>query len=135
MIVIDKDQNVCFDVDDTLLIYDFPNGFKDTITIEHGVKNVQTSFVVNTPAVDLLKSYYNNNKTIIVWSAGGFDWVEKVIKALNLEDFVDICMTKPEKYIDDLDANEWMYRVKLPIRKGFKLRSTGIVYDYFKDIK
>lgn len=45
---------------------------------------------------------------IIVWSANGKEWAEKVVKHLKLEQYVDMIMTKPTKYLDDKDVNEWM---------------------------
>ena len=45
---------------------------------------------------------------IIVWSANGKEWAEKVVKRLKLQDYVDIIMTKPVKYLDDKPVQEWM---------------------------
>jgi hypothetical protein len=45
---------------------------------------------------------------IIVWSANGKEWAVQIIKELQLESYIDIVMTKPNKYVDDVDVNEWM---------------------------
>ena len=45
---------------------------------------------------------------MICWSAGGFDWCAAVIKALNLENYVDLVISKPCYYYDDLKPEEFM---------------------------
>jgi len=46
---------------------------------------------------------------IVVWSGGGADWAEAVVKALKLEEFVDVVTAKPTYYIDDIaGAREWI---------------------------
>jgi phosphoserine phosphatase len=47
---------------------------------------------------------------ITVWSQGGVDWAETVVKHLGLQDCVDIVSGKPTWYFDDLPADEWMKR-------------------------
>lgn len=45
---------------------------------------------------------------IIAWSANGKEWAEKVVTALELEQYVDYIMTKPMKYLDDKPVETWM---------------------------
>lgn len=45
---------------------------------------------------------------IVVWSANGKEWAEKVVRRLGLEKYVDLIMTKPHKYLDDKPVSDWM---------------------------
>lgn len=58
--------------------------------------------------IELLKKWKKQGYTIMVWSAGSVEWALEVIKILELEEYVDQVMTKPIKYVDDLDCNQWM---------------------------
>lgn len=51
--------------------------------------------------VRLLKQYKRRGFIIIVHSAAGCLWSEAVVKTLKLEDYVDYCMTKACKHVDD----------------------------------
>jgi hypothetical protein len=41
-----------------------------------------------------------------VWSAGGHEWAEKAVRMLGIEEYVDVVMSKPAWWIDDLPANK-----------------------------
>ncbi len=45
---------------------------------------------------------------IIVWSANGKEWAQKVVKRLELEEYVDYIATKPKEYLDDKPVSSWM---------------------------
>jgi predicted HAD superfamily phosphohydrolase YqeG len=81
MQVITNELVVCCDVDDTL--------------IKVGTSN---PIEVHT---DFLKSLKNRGYTVIVWSANGYAHAGNVVSYLGLADYVDFCMTKPIKHIDD----------------------------------
>jgi hypothetical protein len=57
-----------------------------------------------------LRRQHMQGHYVIVWSQGGDEWTEIVVKALKLQDCVDQIMTKPKWYFDDLPADEWMKR-------------------------
>lgn len=110
MQVINNDHVICFDVDDTLIMWNCVPFDEDSGAVQ--IFDVDQKFsawvIPHQEHIDLLKRYKAKGKVVIVWSQSGFEWVECVVKALKLEEYVDFCMTKPEKYIDDLNANEWM---------------------------
>jgi len=62
----------------------------------------------NKEVTNLLKHQSLAGATIIVWSASGTEWADKIVKALKLEEFVTITMCKPTWYTDDLQSHEWM---------------------------
>lgn len=111
MIHCDSDHVVAFDVDDTLVMWIWDNAerekFKNEL-IEVGKGNFKTLVLPNKLHIELLKRYKAKGKVVIVWSQSGNEWALEVVKALGLEEYVDFVFTKPEKYVDDLKADEWM---------------------------
>lgn len=81
-----------FDVDETLVMWD------------------ETSYTSNQAIVDELIKAHHRGHFVIVHSAGGVDWAERIVKELGLVSFVDVVMKKASWYWDDKDANEWMQR-------------------------
>lgn len=99
---------VTFDVDDTLVMWSIPERWQgETIDIEcRGYINV---VVPNKHNIQLLKKMAMRGHAIVVWSAGGADWAEAVVKALALEEYVEVVSGKPQYYIDDKpNPREWI---------------------------
>ncbi len=104
MIVLRENAWFC-DVDDTLVMWgmrdhpeakEFENcGFKELL-------------VPHAKHIELLKQAKFRGHVVIVWSAGGADWAEEVVKKLGLESYVDVIVSKPDWFIDDLRAGEFM---------------------------
>lgn len=105
-----KYENVLpVDVDETL-ITKVPTGTtrpSNCIFLEYG-KGVEV-FLPCTDNIRLLIHHkITRNYGIIVWSANGKEWAEKVVRTLDLHQYVDIIMTKPNKYVDDKPVSNWM---------------------------
>lgn len=116
MQVVDNDHVVMFDVDDTLIMWLWDQFERQQLDAEGALVDIKmhghvTCVKPHKQHIELLKKYKAKGKFIIVWSASGYEWAHEVIKTLGLESHVDLVLTKPRKYIDDLDANEWMRRV------------------------
>ena len=111
MKVIENSHIACFDVDDTLVMWGwlFKQDPARVITIP--LNGFNNKVEPNELHIELLRRYKAKGKFIIVWSKSGYKWAEAVVKALDLEQFVDLVMTKPEKYVDDLKADEWMEHI------------------------
>lgn len=58
--------------------------------------------------IEQLKLHKLRGHTVIVWSAGGWEWAEAVVRALKLEQYVDLVIEKPMWFYDDLMPNEFM---------------------------
>ncbi len=58
--------------------------------------------------IEQLRKHKMRGHKVIVWSAGGGDWAAAAVKALGLEDIVDLCLPKPDWYYDDLTPEEFM---------------------------
>lgn len=108
MLKFDYENWLPCDVDETLITrIDPSNRNGGFMTIEYG-GDLQF-FDSCTDNVALLKHHKTvRGYGIIVWSANGKEWAEKIVKRLKLEEYVDIVMTKPSKYLDDKPVQEWM---------------------------
>lgn len=112
MRVLFGDNNVCVDVDDTLVTWsecddsDPPHPECVAVEVEHdGRTACYWSFPFN---IQSLKTHHQKGHNIIVWSGSGREWAESVVRALKLEDFVDLVMCKPRWLLDDMKPGEFM---------------------------
>lgn len=99
---------VAVDCDDTLVAWSIPEGWTgDTVEVEcRGYINI---LVPNVHNIKLLKKLATRGHAIIVWSGGGSDWAEAVVKALDLEEYVEVVSGKLQYFIDDVsDPRKWM---------------------------
>lgn len=101
-----KDGPVAYyDLDDTLIYFDFDPS-KPSVSITcHGYTQ---TYNYHQKHIDILKKHKERGHGIVIWSQGGSDWIEACVKALNLQDYVDVIMPKPHWIYDDLDPSEWM---------------------------
>ena len=98
-----------YDIDETLVMHDYeayPNS--DKIQVWDTSLNGRVTLAVNTNMVKLLKHSRTKGAVVIAWSRGGVEWAEAVIKALDLERYVDIILSKPRVYFDDTDVSSWL---------------------------
>ena len=98
----------CFDIDDTIIPWaqcDQAEGSVEVLS-ECGLKT--ETHQILTRHVENLKRHKGRGHVIIVWSAGGGEWAQRVVEALKLQDYVDIVMSKPAWYYDDKPCETWM---------------------------
>lgn len=106
MKVIENEQIIKIDCDDTLVIWGSTNpAFEEVIVIDP-YDGKKLSLHAHAGHIKILKDRKRRGAYIVVWSAGGYRWAEAVVKALGLEEFVDEVSSKPFMYIDDLQAAE-----------------------------
>lgn len=91
-----------FDVDDTLLMWDMPKVSREDEIISVTCRGREQKRHINVFNLDLLIKMAQSGHAIVVWSAGGSDWAEAAVKALNIEQYVDVVTAKPTYYIDDV---------------------------------
>jgi predicted phosphatase len=97
-----------YDVDNTLIFFKPLPGVTPVTIITNG----HVGYIYPNESVILsLKNARIRGHYVRVHSQGGADWAEAVIKALQLEEYVDSIECKPKWYWDDLDANSWMERI------------------------
>lgn len=115
MKVIRATRSVFFDVDDTLVIWDWkavnPSGV-GLISIVNPDGACSELVLPHLRHIELMRRFKARGHTVVVWSQGGHEWAESVCKTLGIENLVDLVMDKPNWYVDDLHATAWM---KAPI--------------------
>lgn len=101
-----SEMTIYFDVDDTLIFWDdgtFQGPASDRIEIVCPHDGFTTHHRVHKRHVEFLKRQKAKGYAVIVWSAGGTKWAAEVVKTLGLENYVDFCVAKPLKWVDDLN--------------------------------
>ena len=102
----DSDKGVVyFDVDDTLVLWGKNDPDRSMLFTCHGFSE---SLVPNLEIIRELKKAKREGSTVVVWSQGGADWAEEVVVTLGLKQFVDLVVSKPDTYFDDLAASTFM---------------------------
>lgn len=93
-------RTVYVDVDETLILWnaDINDSSSKVLSLENGNLVVKLHKV----HIELVKNLYTIGWNVVVWSQGGSDHAEAVIKQIGLENYVHVVAPKPESYIDDL---------------------------------
>ena len=104
--ITNKDTVIAFDVDETLIMP--PNDDSGDVFFIDPYDGQTTSRSVHKRHVKLLKDHYAKNYFVIVWSANGQRWAERVVEALGIGDKVHCILAKPIKIVDDLPVTDWM---------------------------
>ena len=98
-------RTVYFDVDHTIL---YPaSEFPSYDYLPHHVLRGRT-FYENTAVTELIKDFYARGHTVIVWSAGGEEWAQRVVTTCRLNTYVTHCLAKPSWLFDDKQPAEWL---------------------------
>jgi hypothetical protein len=117
------------DVDDTLIMWSVPQDYRGPIvTTNYG--GFKDRGIPNLEAVKHLKKMKARGYSVVVWSAGGSDWAEVAVKALGIEDWVDVVMPKIDFHLDDVECptdkiGKWQYIT--PDGKMFKMKDGEVV--------
>lgn len=106
MIVFENDRSVFFDVDQTLILWNPPEGEKTIEILDPYDGKLEVLAPMHRHIKILIRAKSRGNK-IIVWSHGGTLWAQAVVEALGLTKYVDLIMTKVENYVDDIPMNKW----------------------------
>lgn len=110
MQVFEDDQVVTVDTDDTLVMWSdkYQSPHDNAIPIIDPYDNSTNYLIPNQKHIDLIKKYKGRGFLVIVWSAGGAKWSHSVVNALSIESYVDLVLTKPNRYLDDIPCQDWM---------------------------
>lgn len=116
MMVIRNENTVFCDIDGTLIL-----NRKETDGVDYAQVSIKDplgegylNFNVHRPMVRLVREESHRGSYVVAWSRGGYEWAESVIKALKLEDCVQLILSKPLVYFDDVPIQDWLpYRVFL----------------------
>ena len=114
MQVIKSNRIVYFDVDDTLILWDWKElGIEDVaglVAVVDENSGVAEYGLPHHRHIHLMRQFKARGHTVVVWSQGGWNWAERAVKALGIENLVDVIIDKPNWYVDDLHANAYMER-------------------------
>lgn len=111
MIKIQDKPTVYFDVDDTLVMWsphDVPEELHDDYLILNDGGKHNVTVYPHRKHVEVIKQFKARGHNVVVWSQGGSDWAETVVKALGLEELIDLVVTKPNWFADDLPSTAFM---------------------------
>ena len=94
------DRKTAFvDVDETLVLWkDDPTDPRNTV-IQVANGNLVIKF--HKRHIQLVKQLHDIGWNIVIWSQGGSDHAEHVVKACNLEEHIHLITPKPEMFLDD----------------------------------
>lgn len=122
MIVLKGDKYTYFDVDDTLIMWDYymKDGPADLLVQmvepwEHG--HILT-LVKNPLCIAAIIDAKERGETVVVWSQSGAEWAEEAVTKCGLTGFVDLCISKPHKWYDDISA-EKIFTDRIDIGKQY----------------
>lgn len=105
-----QSPHIYYDCCSTLVLY--PSDFKDGFPVDKAIRFEQEgmflNLVPNYELIENLKSRHRSGSTVIVWSAAGANWAKEVVTKLGLEEYVEFCMGKPDRFWDDLPAKDFM---------------------------
>ena len=99
---------VCFDVDDTLVLWGRSGEYDFKMRCPYS--GVVEGAIIHKQHVDMVKKHYNDGHFVIVWSGGGAPHAKEAIERLHLSNYVNLIIEKPMQYYDDLDAHYFMHR-------------------------
>jgi len=106
MRVISQEHTIFIDVDDTLVMWGKAKKGERVIHVTCPYNHQQEVLRPHKGHIKVLKDRHARGSYITVWSAGGYQWANAVVKALGLERYVDQVMSKPSIYIDDKKAKD-----------------------------
>jgi len=97
------------DVDETLLLWpENPHEPKNSECIKIPFNGIDYYLKPHKKNIELLKNCANMDYRVVLWSMGGERWAKEVCKVLDLENYVDYCLAKPDLILDDLNPSNWM---------------------------
>lgn len=111
MKVIKSHKAIFFDVDDTLLMPNYhtlPHEECDLAILSDPISGFSKKFLKHKRHIELMEQFKARGHTIIVWSQGGYQWAQNAVKALGIESIVDVIMSKPDWFVDDLPSSAFM---------------------------
>lgn len=124
MIVVPCKQTTYFDVDDTLIMWSATQQELDARGVEitspesvvffdgedepRSVGKFTQKVLPHRVHIEQMIKHKLRGHTIVVWSAGGWDWAEAAVRALGLEKYVDLVISKPTWTYDDKQPDDFI---------------------------
>jgi hypothetical protein len=106
--VLESSNCIWFDCDDTLIMWGNHSSRRDRILItDPHLPEEKISLIPHKTHINILKRNHAQGRTVIVWSAAGYEWAVAVVNALKLEKFVSLILPKPVIIVDDKAMEDW----------------------------
>lgn len=105
--ILETDNLVFFDVDETLILWVDPKTPGAQFVNDPYMPGELVFFVPHISHINLLKRTYHQDSAIVVWSYGGVRWATTIVEKLGLTDFVSLILRKPQIYVDDKPMEKW----------------------------
>lgn len=105
--VLANDRIVWVDCDDTLIMWDL-SAYPDLPRVKVQNSDEAAIVVPNLKNINTIKKFYKLGYKLIVHSGSGHLWAEAVVKALELQPYVTLIMSKPMYYFDDYSVVNWI---------------------------
>lgn len=105
---IDYENSSFFDVDDTLVMWTWPEDQESKAIYIEDELGIANKVVPHLPHIQEIKDHHKAGHRVVVWSQGGRRWAECVVKALKLDEYVNEAMAKPLWYYDDFTSESWL---------------------------
>lgn len=107
--VLESDNLVYFDCDDTLVLWKTDEDPNDPIieVKDPYIEGTTVKLVPHIRNINLLKRNHGQGRAVVVWSAGGVQWAKNIVYSLGLKNYVSLIICKPSIYVDDLDIKDW----------------------------
>jgi FMN phosphatase YigB (HAD superfamily) len=106
--ILENDKAAFWDVDDTLIMYDWPEDKAHEVVMIGVTPEDKIAVWPHKEHIKRLTSFKARGQSVVVWSQGGWYWAKTVVEALGIQDYVDVVMTKPRWYFDDLASHHWL---------------------------
>lgn len=111
MKVIEGENNIFFDIDGTLVLYQVAHS-KNMVELDYyGEKRV---LIPHEQHVSFLKACKARGFNIFLWSNNGYRWAKEAAIKLGLEPYVDFVLSKPQKIVDDEKVSRWLKTIFIP---------------------
>lgn len=117
MKLIENEEVIFFDVDETLIFFNGVGRFAHNDSIKVNYYGEERMVSPHKEHISFLKSLKARGHTIFVWSHNGNKWANEVIQKLGLVKYVDFCMTKPHRVVDDSKIEDWCKTIYIPQKK------------------
>lgn len=103
MFIAPSEHIISYDCDDTLIMWNENSHqpFDGCVQVQCPHDNAITYHRPHKRHIAFLKKQKAKGYTVVVWSSAGTGWASAVVKALGIEQYVDIVMSKPQKWVDD----------------------------------
>lgn len=99
-VIIPGDNILYSDVDDTLAMW-----------------QSHATYTPHREHLEIINRFSKRGLPIVVWSAGGYKWARQIVDEYKLNRKVSAIMAKPQWFMDDLRAEEFMPEVNRIYKK------------------